>query len=911
MTDSGQMQQTSDAAWLMKVVSQCLKVPVDKIDRRVSLARYGLDSFGAIELTTAVAAKLNCAVPETLLLHYPNVELLEQYIRSIQSNERTAFALTGGRHAPLDEMLADSVLPADIRPGQEFRRNRQVRSILLTGATGFLGAYLLRGILRETQAAVYCLVRGHDDDPLDRVRNNLQRYGIWKDGFESRLHAVVGDLQSPGLGLPEFTWDFLAREMDEIYHCGAAVNWVLPYEGLRSSNVLGTRELLRMACDCKPKPFHFVSSLAVCYTTSPIEEVSERDEMLAYLGGIHLGYAQSKCVAESLVRRASERGLPATIHRPSLITGDGVTGCSNAEDLLSTMMRGCIEMRSAPNLDWSLDCCTVDYVADAIVGLSHLETNSLQVFHLANQTRRHWREVVLWMNLFGYSIRLAPYREWLAQLRTAAVFPNHPLYLLRSFFLTRSTLESNLTLPELFEEKHRNTVRCERTLQKLSSISLSCPQLDAKLLERYFSAFIESKVLPEVASVKQAKAISQTSLDRDFFEGILGQYYANDLLRVQEVTKLDGDTQESITTELASWQHGSQVGLWKYQVRFSDSAGDDPKSLELFVKVKPRDQDVLVVAERVASMCDDKVGNAFGKHKDRLGILRSHQREINVYLQPDPRFRRHVPEVYAAIEKEAQQEWILVLESLAGMELLNSASDVGDWQPRHIDAAIRGIAQVHSIWYLREQELSAQSWLGPKVSAADMAEMKDLWEPLTNYAWKYFANWVDGSTRSIIAEFVSEVEQWWQLLEWLPQTLVHNDFNPRNIAFRNDNDKGDNNKGEVRLCAYDWELATLGVPQHDLAELLCFVLPPDCSRESVLECIDLHRECLSKAAGCSIEVGGWQLGFQLALRDLIVNRFSMYCLMHTFRPQRFLPRVIRTWRRLHDMFDADLPSSLL
>ena len=169
MTESGQLQRMSDAAWLMELVSLCLKVPVEKIDRKVSLARYGLDSFGAIELTTAVAAKLNCAVTETLLLHYPNVELLEQYIHSIQSNGRAAFALTGGRHSPLDEMLADSVLPDDIHPDQEFRSNRNVQSILLTGATGFLGAYLIRGLLRETQAVVYCLVRGHDDEPRDRL----------------------------------------------------------------------------------------------------------------------------------------------------------------------------------------------------------------------------------------------------------------------------------------------------------------------------------------------------------------------------------------------------------------------------------------------------------------------------------------------------------------------------------------------------------------------------------------------------------------------------------------------------------------------------------------------------------------------------------------------------------------------
>lgn len=901
MTDSVQLQRTIDKAWLVDTVSRCLKVPAETLDPKVSLARYGLDSFGVIELTTAIAAKLNCAVPETLLFLHPNVELLERYIHSIRSNEQSAFALNGGCHSLLDEMLADSVLPADIRPAVGIQRNRHVRSILLTGATGFLGAYLLRGLLRQTQAVLYCLVRGQDDEPIQRVRTNMHRYGIWNDDFESRLRAVVGDLQSPRLGLPAATWDFLAREIDEIYHCGAAVNWVLPYEGLRSSNVLGTQELLRIACDCKPKPFHFVSSIATCHTTFPIEEVSEQDEMLAYLSGIHLGYAQSKCVAESLVRRASERGLPATIHRPSLIMGDGTTGCSNAEDLLSTMIRGCIQMGSAPNLDWSLDCCTVDYVADAIVGLSRQATDSSHVFHLVNKTRRHWRELVLWMNLYGYSIRLAPYREWLAQLRKSAVFPSHPLYPLRSFFLARPIAESNLTLPELYEDKHLNAVSCDRTLEKLSSISLSCPPLDAKLLERYFAAFIESGVLPGVASAKQEQSVSQTSLDSHFFQDILGQYYGSESLRVHGLTKLQDVTDESITTELASWQYASQVGLWKYHVRFSDSANSEQRLLELFVKVKPQDQDVLVVAERVATMCDDAVGKAFGRHKGRLGILGCDQREINVYRQQDPRFRRHVPEVYAAIENKEQREWILVLESLTGMELLNSASDVSDWRPHHIEAAIRGIAQVHSIWFGREQELSALAWVAPRVSAAEMAEMRDLWEPLTNYAWKYFADWVDGSTRSIIETIVSEVGQWWQVLGRMPQTLIHNDFNPRNIAFRSDN-------GELRLCAYDWELATIGVPQHDLAELLCFVLPTDSSRETVLEYLHLHRECLSNASGCLIDADDWQLGFQLSLRELILNRFPMYCLMHTFRPQRFLPRIIKTWRRLHDMFDTGLPS---
>ena len=74
-------------------------------------------------------------------------------------------------------------------------------------------------------------------------------------------------------------------------------------------------------------------------------------------------------------------------------------------------------MGSAPDLDWVLDCCPVDYAADAIVGLTRLRSDSLRAFHLVNPTTRHWREIVLWMNLFGYPIKLDPFRDWLARLK--------------------------------------------------------------------------------------------------------------------------------------------------------------------------------------------------------------------------------------------------------------------------------------------------------------------------------------------------------------------------------------------------------------------------------------------------------------------------------------------------------------
>ena len=111
---------------------------------------------------------------------------------------------------------------------------------------------------------------------------------------------------------------------------------------------------------------------------------------------------------------------------------------------------------------------------------------------------------------------------------------------------------------------------------------------------------------------------------------------------------------------------------------------------------------------------------------------------------------------------------------------------------------------------------------------------------------------------------------------------------------------------ERRLCAYDWELATLGAPQRDLAELLTFVLLPDATRAEAQHWIDLHRTALQDETGGRIDYGHWLNGFRAGLYDLMLNRLPMYALIHRVRQQPFLPRVVRTWRRLYHHFPLEL-----
>src|SRR4029077_13138657 len=112
------------------------------------------------------------------------------------------------------------------------------------------------------------------------------------------------------------------------------------------------------------------------------------------------------------------------------------------------------------------------------------------------------------------------------------------------------------------------------------------------------------------------------------------------------------------------------------------------------------------------------------------------------------------------------------LEDLSHAELLSSAADVSGWRRQHLMAALRGIAKVHAIWYGRKRELAQQPWIGYHMSAAAMAEMKDLWSALADHAAPYFAQASGANIPQLQQDLIASVDEWWQPLENQRRTLI-------------------------------------------------------------------------------------------------------------------------------------------
>ncbi|WP_328348398.1 SDR family oxidoreductase [Streptomyces violaceus] len=181
--------------------------------------------------------------------------------------------------------------------------------------------------MRTTTARIHCLVRGVDEgDARARIEAAAQWYRTGADLDFDRIDIVVGDLVEPALGLTEDDFDALARLVDVVYHAGAGVNWLYPYEALRPANVAGTEEILRLAARHRTVPVHYVSSTGV-YAQEAVE--GRRISVDDPIGPPELlsnGYRQAKWVAEGIIDIARSRGIPVSVYRVDVVSGDQVNG---------------------------------------------------------------------------------------------------------------------------------------------------------------------------------------------------------------------------------------------------------------------------------------------------------------------------------------------------------------------------------------------------------------------------------------------------------------------------------------------------------------------------------------------------------------------------------------------------------
>jgi thioester reductase-like protein len=361
-------------------------------------SEIGLDSLATTELLVilerAVVQADAYELQETL--HMPLIQRLtiseiSALVRGLQDG--SADWATNLR-ADLDEMKrerdeseAAAMREDALLDGRSFDAvpcaDRIFNQVLLTGATGFLGPFLLRSLLDQTSATYTVLMRAADPSAgRDRLIEALDSAGLYDlrtaDAFDARVHVICGDLASLRLGLSERVWSELTETIDTIVHNGAWVDYILDYYSLRPSNIDSTRELIRLASASRRKQFHFVSSTTI-FGWSDKRNLLERDSN-PEMAGLDFGYAQTKWVSEQLVLQAREQGIDARIYRPAFLTAS-TAGFGHSTDIVVRLLSFMIKYGVAPNADIQLSFMPVDIAAHNIATVMKADSQE-PVFHV-------------------------------------------------------------------------------------------------------------------------------------------------------------------------------------------------------------------------------------------------------------------------------------------------------------------------------------------------------------------------------------------------------------------------------------------------------------------------------------------------------------------------------------------------
>ncbi|KAG1732264.1 putative aminoadipate reductase [Suillus paluster] len=487
------------------IIGKTIDRPIDDLEDDTDLFNFGLDSLQSSRIRNTIQREIDLGgkkLSANAVFEHPSIAEIAQLLVATSSGNEGALT----QRSPLEIVLelvkkysTFAYTPKTHANGTNGTAKGLVipRVVVLTGATGSLGAYILDELLSDPSVVtVYCLCRAkNDSDASSRITASMKTRKLLSHNFlaQTRVKALACDLSAEKLGLQSDVYNEIATRATLIIHNAWAVNFNLGISSFEP-HIRGAVNLINLALASphpRPADFYFASSISAVTAwrgPEPIPEAITDDPSVAQ----GLGYAQSKWVTEKLCQAASQQTpIRAGVLRIGQMVGDSQNGVWNETEAISLIIKCADTIGILPNIEESVSWLPVDYAAKTIIDLVNVPPQcgplgECPVSNVIHPRLVPWSSILSSLQHSGLKFNALPRHEWIKALRASPIDEvSNPSRKLLTFFENRYGQE------ELDTRYPFLTVQTEK-----ASVSLrSAPIADTRLVGKWVAAWKETGFL--------------------------------------------------------------------------------------------------------------------------------------------------------------------------------------------------------------------------------------------------------------------------------------------------------------------------------------------------------------------------------------------------------------------------------
>ncbi len=367
--------------------------------------------------------------------------------------------------------------------------------------------------------------------------------------------------------------------------------------------------------------------------------------------------------------------------------------------------------------------------------------------------------------------------------------------------------------------------------------------------------------------------LKEHELDTQFFKNKINLTGLESVRPIEEI-----NIQNGIVSEVTSKVSKKLIGFFPFELT------ENNKKSNVILKLKPLDEEVLLGFEIIAGLVSKDLKEDYAKWKNKNAFINSHIKEIEAYKALHRSHPNLIPRYVGSVQEPERELFGIVKEFLNAEELthFNSEEKPEIWRLDDKANVITQIADIHG-----EYAQFNGTFSNRPISLIEKEQLLPFYHQISTQA-AMALRWFNKEEKFWFDNIVKDTPNWYQTFLNQPQTLIHNDFSPRNICIRKNGTP----------CFYDWELCQTSAPQRDFIEFMAFTLTEDFNPIEFEMLVKLHHSTFIEISGVNISLEDWKEGLLVSAYEFLIDRVSFYMIGNIINQYKFLERVYLSTKTL-------------